>query len=332
MASFLDLEKARYVRYKTNSPYIPSGGIAPGMYRGKPRPFCLPLSFAEYNLFEGVRDGVRRYFDETQIEWHDGKNGNPSNHLCDSQVCCVNFLYPFARQPSALADLLRPLYPDIKDMLRVQPDDRFVVHEWIGEQNYLGEKISRKGKRTRGANFTSADAGVMFQRQDGSRQFVLIEWKYTEAYSPVNLKLSRSGTDRTAIYGHLFNRDDFPLDKSILPSFESLFFEPFYQLMRQQLLANEMEIAGEQGANVVSLLHIAPRHNPSFQKVTSPALQTLGSSVTGVWRKLVKNPDRFRSVSVEEMFGGFQVRRHPEVQSWWQYISNRYPWFREEHT
>jgi hypothetical protein len=46
---------------------------------------------------------------------------------------------------------------------------QYVAHEWIGQQNYLGERIARNGKRTRGANFTSADAAVMFQQQDGQR-------------------------------------------------------------------------------------------------------------------------------------------------------------------
>jgi hypothetical protein len=51
------------------------------------------------------------------------------------------------------------------------------------------------------------------------------------------------------------------------------FYEPFYQLMRQQLLAREMETARECGADVVSLLHIAPAQNACFQRVTSPNLK-----------------------------------------------------------
>lgn len=117
----------------------------------------------------------------------------------------------------------------------------FVSFEWIGAKNYLGEKISRNGKRTRGANFTSADAIVAFRRRDGSRHVVLIEWKYTESYSSHSLKYAKSGTDRTEIYRHLFEQEDCPIDKNLLPSFDALFYEPFYQLMRQQFLAHEMD-------------------------------------------------------------------------------------------
>ncbi len=206
---------------------------------------------------------------------------------------------------------------------------QFVSFEWIGQDNYLGEKMPRHGKRTRGANFTSADAAVMFERKNGLKQIVLIEWKYTESYSSTSLKVAKSGTDRTAIYAHLYNRDDFPLNKQLLPSFESLFYEPFYQLMRQQLLAHEMERVQELGAEIVSLLHIAPAHNTDFQRVTSPALRTLGDSVIEVWKKLQRNPDRFTSISTEDMFNRFAAEMSLDMAAWWEYITTRYSWLQE---
>ena len=60
--------------------------------------------------------------------------------------------------------------------------------------------------------------------------------------------------------------------------------------MRQQLLAHEMERAKELGADIVSLLHIAPKHNKEFQRVTSPELSTIGDSVIDVWKKLQRPP------------------------------------------
>jgi hypothetical protein len=327
MGKFLKEEKDRYVQCKANSQYLPDTARAIGNYKGKARPYCLPEDQAEFNLFVEIREDVQAYFHEFEIKWHDGKNRNPSNHLCDSQVCCVNFLYSFSRHPSALRKLLMPLFPNIKSMIPLECDDMYVAHEWIGRENYLGEKIPRHGKRTRGANFTSADAAVMFNRNDGSIQFVLIEWKYTETYSIVNRKFAPSGTDRTTIYRHLFDRDDFPLKKELLPDFDALFFEPFYQLMRQQLLANEMEKAKELGADVVSLLHIAPARNHQLSRVTSPELMHLGESVIGVWQRLVKKPSRFQSIYCENLFGAFKIGEHPEMLPWWEYTTERYPWF-----
>jgi hypothetical protein len=329
MGKFLEAEKQRLISFKTTSLYLSREAQADGIYRGKPRPFCLPRSSAAENLFPDIRHSILAYFADQEIKWHDGQGGNPSNHLCDSQVCCANFLFPFADKPHALTEFLRPIFPTIQQMLPMENAGQFVSFEWIGQRNYLGEKIPRHGKRTRGANFTSADAAVMFEHREGSKQIALIEWKYAESYSSTSLKIAKSGTDRTAIYAHLYKREDFPLDKRLLPSFDALFYAPFYQLFRHQLLAQEMEREQELGARAVSLLHIAPAHNTDFQKVTSPLLRPFGQSVTAVWKKLVKRPDRFTSVSTEEIFSRFPVERFPELATWWEYITTRYSWVQD---
>jgi hypothetical protein len=326
MGQFLEAEKLRHITFKATSPYFTEAARADGMYKGKPRPFCLPREHAEENLFSEIRTSALTCFDQQEIKWHDGLDGNPSNHLCDSQVCCVNFLFPFVHRPSALAQLLRPIFPSISQMLPLEIPGHFVSFEWIGLKNYLGEKVPRHGKRTRGANFTSADAAVMFDREDGKRQIALIEWKYTESYGGRPLKVAPSGTDRTQIYRPLYERDDCVLDKSLLSDFGDLFYEPFYQLMRQQFLAHEMERAQELGAAVVSVLHISPVHNSDFGNVTSPALRSLGMSVIDVWKRLTRNPDRFASVSTEGLFGQLLINRLPELRAWWQYTNDRYSW------
>lgn len=323
MGHFLETEKLRQAEFKRMSPYFTDTARADGIYRDRARPFCLPQECAEENLYPGIRATALAYFTQHAIAWHQGESGKPSNHLCSSQVCCVNFLMPFAREPAALAALLKPLYPALKHMLPLE-DGLFVAFEWIGAANYLGEKVGRNGQRTRGANFTSADAAVMFERADGRRQMALIEWKYTEAYGGEPLQVAASGTDRTAIYRHLYERNDCPLGRSLLPGFDALFYEPFYQLMRQQFLAHEMERAHELGADSVSLLHIAPAANLDFRRVTSMALQPLGDSVTTIWRRLVRTPDRFASVSTEDLFGRFPADDFPSLAGWSRYIRQRY--------
>jgi hypothetical protein len=205
---------------------------------------------------------------------------------------------------------------------------QYIACEWIGRENYLGEKIARGGNRTRGANFTSADAAVMFEQTDGKRQIVLIEWKYTESYGATSLKIAKSGTDRTTIYKPLFESDDCPINKDLLPNFDSLFYEPFYQFMRQQFLAHEMERAQERGANTVSVLHIAPARNTDFRKVTSPELEALGETAASVWKKLVRPRGRFINVSTEQLFGKLSVDQLPEMQAWLEYVCMRYAWLR----
>jgi hypothetical protein len=322
MSKWLESEKQRQASFKQQSAYFSEAARQEGIFKNKLRPFCLPESCAAENLYAPIRADAIDYFAQNKIGWHQGKNDNPSNHLCDSQVCCVNFLFPLASQPDALAALLRPLFPTIHRMAQI--DGQFVAFEWIGQENYLNEMV--RGQRTRGKNFTSADAVVMFERSDGQREIILIEWKYTESYSVENKKIAKSGTDRSQIYAHLFERDDCPLDKATLPHYDSLFYEPFYQFMRQQFLAHEMERAREFNADSVRLLHIAPAHNRDFQRVTSPDLHSLGDNATDVWKRLVKPSDRFISISTESLFGAFPIAEFPALMGWWDYIHQRYAW------
>jgi hypothetical protein len=325
MGKFLESEKANQIQFKTSSPSFTEQALSMGVYKGKSYAFCLPTEYAEQNLIPEIRDSALSHFTEHGIKWHDGQNGKPSNHLCSSQVCCVNFLFPFADKPDALAYVLRPVFPEIETMLPVE-SGRYVSFEWIGRENYLGERIRQNSRRTRGANFTSADSIVMFERKDKKRQVVLIEWKYTESYGGTFIKYSDSGTDRTGIYKHLFESPDCPINKDILPSFDSLFYEPFYQLMRQQFLAHEMEKGHELGADIVSVLHIAPALNYDFRKVTSPELEKLGESAVDIWKKLCKPEGRFISVSTEQLFGTLSIQQLPEIKPWVDYIHARYAW------
>lgn len=328
MGKFLQAEKSRQAKFKSTAPYFSPEAKYDGIYRKHAYPFCLPKELAEENLFQGIRESALDYFSNYQIKWHDGQRGKCSNHLCDSMVCGVNFLFPFANSPKALAALLKPYFPSLEEMLVIEAD-QYVAFEWIGKKNYLGE-VSRNRVRTRGANYTSADAAVLFKRQDGTRQVVLIEWKYTETYYPSPLHVAKSGKDRRTIYQPLFDADDCPIDKSILPSYDDLFFEPFYQFMRQTFLAHEMEKAHELDANFVSLLHISPAANIDFRRVTSPKLRRFGSKATNVWEQMVRNPERFTSVYTEALFGNFDINGFPDLKPWWDYTISRYAWVLEE--
>jgi hypothetical protein len=328
MGKFLITEKQSQVIFKVDSKYFSEEARKDGIYKGNPYGFCLPREYADQNLFSDFRESAISHFAKHDIKWHDGQKGKPSNHLCDSQVCCVNFLFPFSNKPDLLKKLLFLHYPNIKQMVPIE-DNLYVSFEWIGQNNYLCEKISNNGKRTRGANFTSADAIIMFERTDRRRQIVLIEWKYTESYYPTFLKYSDNGTDRTKIYKCLFDRTSCPIDKNILGEYDSLFYEPFYQLMRQQLLAHEMEKEHEKNADIVSVLHIAPFHNKDFRRITSPKLKSLGNTPTEVWAKLVREKDRFLSVSTESVFGKFKDAEFHEIKKWIEYIGLRYKWINE---
>ena len=323
MGKLLKTEKLRYTEFRERLASLPHVARQPGMYKRFSRLFCWPREFASENLCPEFRPAALDFFATRNIKWHEGQAGLPSNHLCDSQVCCVNFLFPFSQDAVALRELLRPLFPTIQEVLPFD-DGAFLTFEWIGERDYLGEKAdARNKKRSRGANCTSADAATLFVHEDGRRQMVLIEWKYCEAYYATPLHTGPSGSRRKMIYFPWLQAPDSPLVQ--LPDYTVLFYEPFYQFMRQQLLANQMEKAHELGAEIVSLLHVAPLQNVDFRRVTSPALRTPDATATSVWSTLLRMPDRFRSISTQELFSAFPAQKFG-LEAWWAYQVDRYSW------
>ncbi|MBK8608896.1 MAG: hypothetical protein IPL84_02805 [Chitinophagaceae bacterium] len=153
---------------------------------------------------------------------------------------------------------------------------------------------------------------------------MLIEWKYSESYTSTSYLFSANGTDRTNIYQHLWDKETCPIDKTKVPSFKSLFYEPFYQFTRQQFLANEMELAKELGADEVYLMHLSPKFNEDFKAITSDELKSLGNSATDAWRNLIVNSSRFLPLYIEDFFDKKIITKQRTMLYYWDYISERY--------
>ena len=328
---FRDREKDRLAPLKPD--LFTERACAWGTYQGKARKFCLSDDRAKENLHPSIREEALRYFRERGIKWHRGIGDGPTNHLCCSQSCCVNFWMPFIHAPDRLARVLRGLGYDVAEVLPFTLDRvgtrnicPHVAFEWIGERNYLRElargSVAGDDGRTRGAGFTSLDLAFRFRRSDGGIEILLGEWKYTENYARgKNLRYSKSDTDRLAIYRPALEHEGCQIILGNVPP-EALFFDPFDQLMRQQLLCSAMERHREMGADVVSLMHIAPAANGEFMgRVTSPVLQSAGSDIHEIWSSLVK-PGRFRGFDVEDVLG--LVCEHAPDPEWARYMRRRY--------
>ncbi len=339
--TFRDTEKQRYKTLKsTGTDLFTSDAKQDGVYwgaglaRGNRYYFCLADGYAEENLFKDIRKPAIEYFKNRNILWHDGVRGRqiPSNHLCCSQSCCVNFLYPMVDNPLLLKMVFQRLYHEMKEVLPIeqdrQPQDKsspYMVFEWIGTKDYLNEQKRKKVERTRGANYTSADFAFRFRRNDGKIHLVLGEWKYTEYYGSEDKGVNNV---RKQNYREAFFRNDRIFDDRNEALYSALFFEPFYQLMRLQLMGQEMERFGELDANEVSILHICPRANKEFRdKVTSPYLTKIfpDKGTTEIWERLV-SPGKFLSKSVEEVLSIIIENGSEANPGWVDYLQERYRW------
>lgn len=270
-----------------------------------------------HNLCSPIREKAAKYFG-SEIAWH-----THANHALSSQVCCLNFLMPLAERPDVLATLVAAaLKIAPPKMLEVEqgPDGRpwFVGFEWNGRVDYLQE--AKRGVRTRGANSTSADAVVRFVNAS-EVETLLIEWKYTESYGPpINPKGNGTRKNR---YQHLAFSTGGPIRSDLGLTLEDFFYEPFYQLLRQQMLAFQMQLAGEDGTKRVRVLHIAPAANVALRKVTSPKFRAFGEDAFAAFSAVLVNPTDFISVSTERLFGPI-VHKLAATDEWASYLAKRY--------
>lgn len=335
--SFRDREKKRLQPLKPQ--LFDTRACEPGTYKGRVYDFCLRDDLFGENLHASIRNEAIEYFEARDIPWHDGKSSlrpkdRPSNHLCCSQSACVNFWFPFVSRPKTLKKILSTLAYNVEEVLPFSPDGHlsdgsqpYIAFEWIGAQNYLQELdrgvVAAHHKRRRGAGYTSLDFAIRFRQGDGRVHIVAGEWKYTECYGRGNdLRYSKSGTDRLdAVYRPQFAIPGCQIKSdAVIP--EELCFDPFDQLMRQQLLASAMERESEMSADIVSLLHVAPRANTELMNsITAPTLERFGPDIHAIWQHLCL-PDRFRGVAVEDLLD--VVTECAPESDWAQYMRLRY--------
>ena len=323
--SYARTERQRQVALRSENDRYPKSGSKPGLIGARLYDVILP-DWTE-NIYEPIRASSMDYFLRRKISWH-----RMRGHVLSSQICCLNFLMPFATRPKALEALLAPIFPGKAiTALPIEGEGTpecpaYVAFEWTGRGNYLGEAPVGV-TLPRGANSTSVDAAVLLE-VDGRRELVLIEWKYTESYgAPLNDKvrqrddgaLAFSNEVRMARYADKLFAQNGPLKASEHFGLADLFWKPFYQFARQQMLAFQLENHHEEGADRVSILHLAPRGNLAFQRITSPALARCDLTACARWKSLLSQPDRFDSWHIEDVLARFPAAEFG-LSDWALYI------------
>jgi hypothetical protein len=326
--NYLSGEKKLQTSWKLTTRTIPRTAKKPGLYRNRMYPFCLPLEYAPYNLFQGIREDAIATFQKHGIIWHSSAlPGFPSNHLCSSQVFAVNMFFPFIDNPEALADALRPYFPDIHHMLPVE-DKRYIAFEWIGKTNYLHEEPKIGEYRKRGAGNTSIDVMTAYETASHEKVMLLLEMKYSESYGVSYKRFRSDGTDRFEHYEGFFYGADSPIDLSITPNLEDFLYEPFYQLLRHTLLASQIKLIEGAKISRVQVVHLVVSQNRELLAVTSPRLRPLGTTSYEVWRKILKEPEGFTLIPVEAFYKGIEVSKYRELEPWALYMKERYSFLR----
>jgi hypothetical protein len=263
------------------------------------------------------------YSDEhTQpIGWH-----THANHGASSQVCCVNFLFPFADQP----DLLARWIDHVLDVDGSQPEvieqrngeDHYVAFEWFPETDYLNE-AGKDGKRNRGSNSTSVDAGVRY-RIGGELHLLLVEWKYTESYPAKRDPKSFAGDPtRIARYQNIWKRPHGPIRADLDVDLTDFLLEPWYQLLRQQMTAYHAETDPLSEVDRATLLHISPKENSALRRAKGDFAR-FGDDVFETFGDLIDPEFRDRFISVDTGWA-FGCVTGWEEAPWSDWLVRRYP-------
>lgn len=334
MGRFLRAEKPEQSAFKAGSPHFSEAARAEGFYKGRWYPFCLPRERAEENLFSGIRTAALDYFRRQRIAWHDGQGSRPSNHLCSSQVCCVNFMFPLKQDLNKANSILSKALPGLDRVLNIEFEytGPGSATEWLGEP---------PGGR-RGQYRTSIDAAVWWKNHQNKTRLTLVEWKYTEqsfgdcgGYRSrgndqrdrcrtlkvqdigvgENCYLAAGRNERTSrrYWNHLteagLSLQRFG-DHSGCP-----FRGPFYQLMRQYLLAAycRAKISEAHGVDVIA---IGFQENRDLLRLPS-YLSHLGEDVVAAWNNMLTAPP-LRHVFVETLLAD------APSDEWREYIRERY--------
>lgn len=263
------------------------------------------------------------YSDEStqEIGWH-----THANHGASSQVCCVNFLFPFVDQPKLLARWIDHVLgvegaqPEVIE--RRNGEDHYVAFEWFPETDYLNE-AGKNGKRNRGSNSTSVDAAVRYRIGD-ELHLLLIEWKYTESYASKRDPKSLAGDPtRIARYQNIWQRPHGPIRADLDVELTEFFLEPWYQLLRQQMTAYHAETDTLSEFDRATLLHISPTGNSALRRAKG-GLARFGADVFDTFRTMIDPAFRERFVSVDTGWAFGCVTSWPEA-CWSDWLVKRYP-------
>jgi hypothetical protein len=285
--SYKELQRKKATGFRDELFKDPGGG----QFKKLEREFVL--KDPALNLWAGIREDAISYFKRNSIPFWDSGN-EPTGHLLSSQIACINHLY-FVRQRGDIAtSILKGIDPNVKTSLKLGAgsDIGYVDFEVIGGKNYLGERL-----HTRGANSTSVDAVMLAELNNNKRKLFFIEWKYVESYSSSSKAEGDSGKTRMKTYSSFLNLSDCPIKPS---NIEGLFTEPYYQLMRQTLLAHEMTKAKEYNADSYIHIHVIPRNNLELKNVNTAEGKLLGKTLEETWRNVLKSPNLYIAIDPED--------------------------------
>lgn len=296
-----------------------SGG---GRFMGKERPFVL--SDGSHNLYAPIREEAIKYFRDNNIGWWGGSK--PTGHVLSSQIACVNHLFTLINDADAVLSILNNVRTEFIEVLPISSDAEpaYIAFEVVSDIDHLNE-----GNSTRGSNCTSIDAFIYARHKSGEKWLIPIEWKYTEHYNNHDKSnedrdgeeegSNGKGKERMSRYNDLISAS--VQLKSLNDFFGSIYYyEPFYQLMRQTLWAENM-VAHKDSERLAAdnylHIHVIPSEN---DELLLKKYKVSGDTMERSWRSMLTDQSKYVIVSPESLLAPI-ASSYPELT---EYLSARY--------
>ena len=322
MAKYREIERKRAVALMKHDHVFgvfqaDKGGGKFGAYK-----YDFVLVDGKNNLFPSLLDEsdaslrnntVIKYFEENNIAWWHGDE--PTGHILSSQVACLNHLFYLRHDKDAVMQLLSSFSNDFDEVLEIETDKKpygYIQFEAVSMGDNLNEGIP-----TRGTNCTSVDALIYAKHKNGEKWIIPIEWKYTEEYNSEDKSSGKSGAIRLERYIALINKSE-----QVNPEYwQWCFYEPFYQLMRQTLWAEQIiqrKTNEKIKADNYIHLHIIPKEN---KDLLNRLYLCSKMNMEDTWRKCIVNQNKYKIISPHDFLRKVSDVKYNELK---KYLSLRY--------
>ncbi|MBQ9656424.1 MAG: hypothetical protein IJV38_10460 [Prevotella sp.] len=318
--NYREKEKHRQLTLLQQGADIFYGAHGGGTFNNRHWEFCIKNDESQKNVYKGIVNDCKNYFrSENIVFW--GSEGIP-NHILSSQVACLNHLFAVRQDKAVTLQLAKMLIGE--NVIDVEPlkcdkSHSYIAFEVTSSRDYLNEKYVR-----RGANCTSVDAAMIAVLKDGTRTLIPIEWKYTEGneYNIDKSGTEGSGKERLRRYSKLIDNSN---QLRSIPNgyLNTIYFvEPFYQLMRQTLWAEQI-IAHKESEPIKAddfvHVHVIPKENI---QLLHRKYRYSEKGLEETWRSHIIDQRKYKWVTPEDI--ARVVNQSGKYSELVKYLSTRY--------
>lgn len=275
-----------------------------GSFKGKERDFVLKDENSHHNLFSGIVDGVDNvleYFNDRIAWWGENEeNKKPTGHLVSSQIHCLNHLFSLRKDALAVKLIIEKATGLNVSCVLPSPldNDGYITFEFV----YKNIGLLDENFETRGAKCTSVDALVYVELVSGKKILIPIEWKYTETY---NGKETREES-----FGRYTKRHK----DSNCQKWTSLYrADPYYELMRQTLLVEQIIRHKDCGIEADDFFHIMVIPNEHSE---------LRTAIEGNYIPTLKDTSKFAIIDPEDLLS--PLKGNDDYKELIDYLQTRY--------